>query len=698
MAPRVYLTSVSAIVLAGIAAAPAHAQDPPAGSDEVPAASAPAERARVFEPAYFAQFAPRSALDMVTRIPGFTISGGNDQGQRGLGQATQNVIVNGERFSSKSDSVTEQLGRIPAADVVRIELVDGNTLDIPGLTGLVANVIYKSNGASGQFRWNTGFRPHNTQAQLYGGEISTTGSSGQLDYTVSLSNDNDRFGADGPVILTDGDGVLIEEQYSKFSGRSDNPKLATIFAYDFGRGVLANLNLSYGEDFFARDEPEIGYRVGGPVRTRVSRVHEDGPVYEIGGDLQFPLGPGTMKLIGLERFERDNYSALLIDSFSDGSTATGYRFEQTNGAGERIGRFEYGWKLWRADWQLSGEAAFNRLDRVSSLAELSPAGEFVLLDFPEGTGGVTEDRYETSLSFSRQLSSTLSIQAIGAIEFSTIEQTGVAANSRSFKRPKGSFAATWKPADDFDLSVTFARRVSQLSFGDFLASVSLNDDNENGGNNELVPYQSWNVELEANKRFGPWGSIKFEARQAWFEDFIDWFPLEGGGEARGNIGNARRLHLEANATLNFDPLGWKGARLDVQAVKRFMHVDDPFTGIDRGFSYDQEGALEVDFRHDIPASDWAWGAELSHFDNAPYARRYEEGREWEGSFFGTLFLEHKDVFGLTVQARAGNLLGGRNYYRRTVYDGSRENGEVLFHEYADRRIGPIFRFVVSGDF
>ena len=59
---------------------------------------------------------------------------------------------------------------------------------------------------------------------------------------------------------------------------------------------------------------------------------------------------------------------------------------------------------------------------------------------------------------------------------------------------------------------------------------------------------------------------------------------------------------------------------------------------------------------------------------------------------------HKDVLGLTIQARAGNLLGGRNYYRLTVYDGSREGGDVLFHESADRRIGPIFRFVVSGDF
>lgn len=161
--------SASAIAIACALCLPASLAAQDQDADSAPTATLPGA-ARVFEPVYFEQFAPRNALDMVTRIPGFTVTGGNDQGQRGLGQATQNVIVNGERLSSKSDSVEDQLRRIPATDVIRIELVDGNTLDIPGLTGLVANVIYKSNGASGQFRWTTGFRPHNTEAQLFGGK------------------------------------------------------------------------------------------------------------------------------------------------------------------------------------------------------------------------------------------------------------------------------------------------------------------------------------------------------------------------------------------------------------------------------------------------------------------------------------------------------------------------------------------------
>lgn len=699
--PSASLLAIAATLClpAALAAQDDGADNPETAGTDTVAAPAASDTARVFEPGYFAQFAPRNALDMVSRIPGFNITGGNDQGQRGLGQATQNVIVNGERFSSKSDSIEDQLRRIPATDVVRIELVDGNTLDIPGLTGQVANVIYESNGASGQFRWTTGFRPHNTEAQMFGGEISLTGSSGELDYTVSLSNPNERFGADGPVLITDGAGNLIEEQYSRFSGKFDEPKLATTFAYDFGGGVEANLNLNYAEDFLYRNEPEIGYPVSGPVRRRTLDTHEDGPQYEIGGDIQFPFGPGTVKLIGLERYERDNFTQTLIDRFDDGSAPAGFRFQQTNGIGERIGRAEYSWKLWEADWQISGEAAFNRLDRRSSLFELADDERFVQLPFPGGNGGVREERYETSLSFSRALSPTLSVQAIGAMEFSKIEQTGHAPNSRSFKRPKGSFAATWKPTDDFDVSLTLARRVSQLGFGDFLASVSLNNDNQNGGNNELVPYQSWNVEVEANKRLGPWGSLKLEARQAWFEDFIDWFPLPNGREARGNIGDANRLHLQANATINLDPVGWKGARFDIAAVKRFMSVTDPFTGVERGFSYDQEGRLDIDFRHDVPSTDWAYGAGISHFDNAPYARRFEVGRDWEGPVFDTLFVENKDVLGLTVRAQATNfVLGARNRFRRTVFDGPRTEGDILFNEYVDRRIGPIYRLTISGDF
>ena len=681
-----------------LVAIPVAAQEASDDAGEAEAANIAAEgQGRVFTPDYFTQFAPRNALDMVSRIPGFTIDDGNN-GQRGLGQANQNVIVNGERFSSKSDSLREQLVRIPAADIIRIEILDGTALDIPGLSGQVANVVYKSNGTSGQFRWRAGFRPHNTEAQLYGGEISLTGSSGALDYTLSISNPNDRFGADGPTILTDAGGAVIEEQYSKFSGKYDNPKAAANLAYDFGGDVKANLNLSYGADFLDLQIPETATRPNGEVRTRSFINTEDGPEYELGGDIEFPLGPGKLKLIGLERFERDNSFSELVDSFNDGRDPMGFRFAQTDEIGERIGRFEYGWNMLQADWQVSGEAAFNRLSRASDLFELDGNGDFVRQDFAAGTGGVTEDRYEAILSVSKQLTPKLSLQATGGAEYSKIEQTGSAANSRSFQRPKGSLALAWKPKDDLDISLEVRRRVGQLSFGDFLASVSLQNENENGGNNALQPDQSWNVELEVNKGLGAWGSAKLQLRQAWFEDFVDFFPLENGGEGRGNIGSAERFHVEFNTTLKGEPIGFNGAQLELRAVKRWMSVTDPFTGLDRPFSQDLDRLLEMDFRHDVPGSDWAWGSGLFTNTNVPYSRRREVGRDYEGPTFVNLFVEHKDVFGLTVRGIWGNVLGARNKFDRTVFDGDRPGAPVLFNENTDRRIGPIFRLRVSGDF
>ncbi|MEO0447492.1 MAG: hypothetical protein AAF191_15575, partial [Verrucomicrobiota bacterium] len=62
-------------------------------------------------------------------------------------------MINGQRISSKSTSARETLSRIPATNVERIEIVEGASLDIPGLSGQVANVIATANGMSGTWTY-----------------------------------------------------------------------------------------------------------------------------------------------------------------------------------------------------------------------------------------------------------------------------------------------------------------------------------------------------------------------------------------------------------------------------------------------------------------------------------------------------------------------------------------------------------------
>jgi hypothetical protein len=59
--------------------------------------------------------------------------------------------------------------------------------------------------------------------------------------------------------------------------------------------------------------------------------------------------------------------------------------------------------MWKGDWQLDSEAAFNSLDQVAQLGTLNTSGDFDEFDFAAGSGGVTEDRYELVLNHNRTL-------------------------------------------------------------------------------------------------------------------------------------------------------------------------------------------------------------------------------------------------------------------------------------------------------
>ena len=84
---------------------------------------------------------------MLVQIPGFVPRELEDQ--RGLGQASSNILINGARSSGKQDSALKELSRVPARSVIKIVVRDGASLGIPGLSGDVADVIVQRSTASG---------------------------------------------------------------------------------------------------------------------------------------------------------------------------------------------------------------------------------------------------------------------------------------------------------------------------------------------------------------------------------------------------------------------------------------------------------------------------------------------------------------------------------------------------------------------
>ena len=667
----------------------AHAQD------AAPVAAV-TEGAKVYTPADFARYAPKNALDMLQQVPGFVIR--EQTNERGMGQATGNVLLNGQRLSGKNTDVLDQLTKIPAANVVRIEIADGAKLDIPGLSGQVANVVTQAGGISGSWNWRPDLRRYYTRPQWSRGAISVSGSRPGLEWTVGLDNNASHSGAGGNTWIYEPDGSTLRETRDEaWTGEIDRPRLTTHLGYKGAGGSIGNLNASVQKVFYHYTED--GRRFGDPAqpdRERHVRQHEGGHNYELGGDYEFGVGAGRLKLIGLYRFAFAPAQTTVETEFADATPTDGVRFTQDAEENERIARAEYRWK-WGGDWQLSAEYAFNKLDYAARLFVLGADDGYAEVPLPGGVATVQEDRYEVMGSYGHALGAKANVQLSLGGEYSRIEQVGAGGLTREFKRPKGTLTVAWKPIPRLDLNLKLQKRVGQLNFYDFMASVNLQNDTSNAGNPELVPPQTLEFEVEATRDLGAWGSTTLRLYAQRIDDIVDTIPIGTDGESPGNIDRASVRGVEWKATLNGDAFGWRGAKIDTHLQFEHSEVEDPLTHELRPISNNLKQYAEIGLRHDVPDTHWAWGSNLSYAFSARDYRLTEVGRFWEGPIWGSVFVERKDWHGMTARLSANNLFNAASMWDRIVYV-DRRDGPVAFIQDQHRRIGPILVLQLSGKF
>ena len=691
--------------IALIAPLPAAAQTSPAVADPAVApapVATPAGSKRIFTPADFARFAPKTAYDMLVQVPGFTIRSGNT-GERGLGQANENVLINGERIANKSygggdAGALAELQRIGIANVERIEIVEAASVGIAGLSGQVANVIIKATqSSSGQFEWRPDFRAHFAKPRIFNGNVSYSGKMGPVDYTLSAKNQAGRGGFGGPIVLRHPDGTIFEQRDEVFHSESDLPTFSTKFTYAPGTSV-GNLTLAYTPYWAPVHIKDTRIRTDGEDSSRLTKQTLTGWYYDINADYEFALGPGKLKLIGLHHWDKEPVITTQVTDFEGDATDEGIRLTRDSRITETIGRLEYGWKTGGNDLQISLERAFNKLDQRGALEVLNPEGEFEEVDFPEGSGIVQETRYEGIATLSRPLSSTLDLQVAVGGEISTLERVDDESGAREFFRPKGSINLGWRPGPGWDASLKLRRRVGQISFYDFLDQLNLQNDRENEGNPDLVPPQSWELETEVGRELGAWGKTRLRAYVHRIDDIIDVIPIGVDGQGIGNLPRASRIGIESTSTLQFEPIGWTGAKLDITVGLERTRVRDPLTGEKRPISGTRNRWASMELRHDIPGTDYAWGLDASHDHYTKYYRLTEVFASWEGPWWVGGFVEHKDIMGLTVRASVSNVLNARHRVERTIYEGFRDVAPIGFTQSQNQLIGPIFSLMVKGSF
>ncbi|WP_156777175.1 TonB-dependent receptor [Erythrobacter sp. NAP1] len=666
--------------------------------DETGAASTEANTRRTFVPEDFARFAPRSALDMARQIPGFSIREGG--GDRGLGQADTNVIINGRRISGKSNGPVAALQRIPTEEVVQLVLVDGASLDIGGLTGQVLNVITASGGGiSGQFRYAPQFRSFGTPARLYEGRVAIAGGGQKDEWTLELENNSGRRGDEGIERVFDGARTLIALRDEASNFNSDRIGLSGSYTRVADNENV--LNLTGEVNGFIFRESEISLQdgiVGLPDSARDFRSQEDEYNFEIGADYQFDLGGGRLKLIAYHRYEDSPTVSQAITSFEDGSPVVGSRFTRDADEGETILRSEYSFGALGGDLLVAAEGVKNFLDITSALEVIDAGGDFQPVALPGATARVEEDRAEASLIYSRTLASTLQFQSSLGAEYSKISQSGPLGQTRTFYRPKGFVALDWKASPNINIAGRVERVVGQLNFFDFIASVDLNQERADVTNADLVPQQSWVFEIEAAINLGAIGTLNLRPFYEDISDIVDQIPIEGGGQAPGNLPSAESYGIAGDLTLLSEGFGWRGTRLDFRASVRDSSIVDPLLGTTRRLSGNDILDVGMDLRHDFQGTSWAIGTSASYEDNARNVRLDEIALRTE-SFpgFVSAFIENKDVAGLTIRANVANIADRDNRFDRTVFV-DRRAGVIDFIEDRDREFGTIFTLEIEGSF
>jgi len=624
------------------------------------------------------------------------LEGADDR--RGLGQGGANVLINGERLTAKTD-VGSQLGRIPSANVVRIEIKDGASLNIPGLSGQVANIITeKGKGISGTWSWESKARERQ-EPDFSHIHFTVSGETGNLSYTAELRSESFKQSAYGQESLVAANGTLFETRDELAFDVGQTPGVSLDLVWKPKADHIGNLNLEYNHANYMGGErsQRIAVTARGNNVATVSRFAEDEWNAKIGADYEFPIWGGKLKTTAYNRVEKSPTKSQFEVFDAPDNVVNGSIFTRSADESESILRTEYSWipKEGR-DWQISLEGAVNTLDIEADLQVLDN-GLYRDEPLDGASSKVEEVRTEATVTHGWKINEQWNLQASLGAEYSEISQSN-GGLTRDFFRPKGFISTTYKPNDNLSIRANIEREVGQLSFFDFISSVDVSDGLDTTGNVDLVPAQSWNGELEFDRNFGEGSSYQVRFYGELITDLVDRIPIGANGDAVGNIDEAMRYGIDNTLTLKGDKWGYKGTELTLRANIRDSKVDDPLTGETRRLNGDQIYSYTAEFRHDIENTDYAYGFGLYRGSNAA---RFRLNNILDIQFDGpdsNIFFEDKDILGMKLTVTAFNLLEFNQDWRRDIFTDRRDIGQLDFTEFRQREFGRTVAIELSGTY
>ena len=585
----------------------------------------------VYSAESFAQYSPVTAKDMLDRIPGVSLrNGGGGGGDRGLGSGG-NLLINGQRIAGKDNSASDQLERITAAEVERIEIIRDTTgaLNVRGASEVI-NVILVAVESRSSTTVELVKRLNHDDKFETGGSVAWSQQIGNFQALVNLRSRPNYENRDNREVRLGPDGELLGTLFETTIRDKDEQSFSTNLSYSLGpHRMQLNALVSEGDHPRPVRRDFVDFTNAGVINSiQEEQVENEESNWEVGGDYEFNFENGSRLAVLFvanneirnsvrERFEADPAEIglsknLFIDSMREISefiVQTNYNFSLNEGQSLRVG-FE------RADTRLDSSlligSSFGTEPPSESVGGLSPLSSIT----NPGTK-VQEIRYEGFAFHNWTLSDRSSLESSIVYETSEISQSGAVSKTRDFQFWRPSLDYRFNIADNFRFRATIERNVSQLSFSSFAATSNDEDRDLNAlaGNPELEPETSWGYEAELEYRLPNDGGVL--SSSIGYTDIDNYIgrinatvdpsqPLS----ATGNVAPAKRWSMFNRASIRLNRFNLPDAILGVTVGLFDSEITDPFLQTEQRLG--GRGFVGLNFRHDITSLGLSYGIDYSH--------------------------------------------------------------------------------------
>ena len=682
----------------------------------------------IYPSSYFSQWGPRTAQDMLDRIPGQANTGGPGggggnptAGGRGLGSGSggTEILIDGKRTAGKNNQAGDLLRRIAFDQVQEIQIIRGTSgdLDVRG-SGQVINVVLLEALASQSVSWDATAAMAQDGEFIPSGSVAVNGQRGEFNYLFTLRS-NSRYSHsvthERSILADFGRNDVISEHRMN---DSDNNEISMNLGYNFSPNSSARINALYA----VKDSPTLVSRITNNLRTTPNTLtteKEDNPSdrnnWEVGGDYELTLASGSrFKLLGIANQNNQNSTRERFQLQDDDLFENNLFLNNDSIIQERIVRASYTMDLFsEQSIEFGFEGAQTILDSKLALGLLSSTGTpsasvggLIPQNVSNANSRVEEIRYEPFLIHNWTISPKMSLESTLVYETSEISQTGDITRERNFEFIKPKLDLRYDLTPMLQLRGTAERLVNQLNFADFVAANDEQDNDRNlvAGNAGLRQQTQWRYSFKTEYRLpDDVGVMSAELFYADHQDVIDRIDVSTSDDnlqsANGNIGDGTEYGLDLNASIRMGMIGLPNLMVSPSFMLQDSQVTDPFTGVERRFKSQFRGMWRLTMRHDIPEWRFNWG--LQNFDRVDGGLfRYDvDDIEFEiGDPRYMLFAEYVDKRGLTHRLDIGNVSNNVRCRRRTRFVGRISDNILEEIEGQCTTTGVELSFKVTGNF